>query len=176
MYSSIDLKSYLELSKDKEEHALTLHNKSIVIDASIVAFIHYVGADIWIDDVLKGGLTATNATVCMGRIFSEALAELGEYHSWVEKKKDKALVAFNASDIEKAKKEIINDYQEQMEKLNDQVIRTRTHFLNLIKKKTVSHLLRTGECEFEALELLEKINSFSINCHKCGSTLKCTKC
>ncbi len=64
------MKSYLGLSKDEEEHALALHQKSIVIDASIVAFIEYVGEDIWIDDVLKGGLTASNATVCMGRSFN----------------------------------------------------------------------------------------------------------
>jgi len=99
------LKSYLDLGKDEEEHALALHGESVVIDASIVAFIHYVGEDIWIGDVLKGGLTATNATVCMGRVFSEALAELGGYHAWVEKKKNKALIAYKASDIEKAKKE-----------------------------------------------------------------------
>jgi membrane dipeptidase len=63
-----------------------------------------VGEDIWIDDVLKGGLTASNATVCMGRIFNEALTELGGYHDWAEKNK-KALIAMKASDIEKAKKE-----------------------------------------------------------------------
>ena len=73
-------------------------------------------------------------------------------------------------------KEIVRDYQKQMQKLNDQVLRTRTHFLNLIKKQTINHLIRTGECEFDALILLEKINNFSINCHKCGSDLKCTSC
>ena len=74
------------------------------------------------------------------------------------------------------KKEIIKDYRKQMQKLNDEVIRTRVHFLNQIKKQTVSHLIKTGECEFEALQLLEKINDFSITCHKCGSTIKCTNC
>ncbi len=98
-------RSYIELSKDERDHALALHRESVVIDASIVAFIHYVGEDIWIDDVLKGGLTATNATVCMGRAFNEALTELGGYHEWAEKKKEKALIAFKASDIEKAKKQ-----------------------------------------------------------------------
>ena len=98
-------RSYIELSNDERDHALALHRESVVIDASIVAFINYVGEDIWIDDVLKGGLTATNATVCMGRAFNDALTELGEYHEWAEKKKEKALIAFKASDIEKAKKE-----------------------------------------------------------------------
>ncbi len=94
----------MDLSKDEEEHALTIHRESIVIDASLVPFIEYVGEDIWIDDVLKGGLTASNATVCMGRIFNEALTELGEYHNWAEKN-EKALIAMKASDIEIAKKE-----------------------------------------------------------------------
>ena len=63
-----------------------------------------------------------------------------------------------------------------MQKLNDEVIRTRTGFLNRIKKQTINNLIKNGQCEFEALILLEKLNDFSINCHKCGSTLKCTSC
>ena len=105
MISSIELKSYLELNKDEAEHALALHSESIVIDASIVAFIDYVGEDIWLDDVFRGGVTATNATVCMQRTLSEALHELSEYHSWAEKKADKALIVRKASDIDRAKKE-----------------------------------------------------------------------
>lgn len=99
------MRSYLDLSGDEEAHALALHRESIVIDASIVPFIHYVGEDIWIDDVLKGGVTAANATVCMQRTLGEALRELAQYHAWAEKKKDKALIVQKASDIEKAKKE-----------------------------------------------------------------------
>ena len=76
----------------------------------------------------------------------------------------------------KKKKEIITDYQKQMQKLDDAVMRSRAHFSNRIKKQTVSHLVRIGECEFEALQLLEKLNDLSIKCHKCGSTLKCTSC
>jgi len=101
----IELRSYLELSKDEEEHALALHRASIVIDASIVPFIHYVGEDIWIDDVLRGGVTATNATVCMQRTLSEAMRELSEYHDWIEKHGEKALLVRKASDIERAKRE-----------------------------------------------------------------------
>ena len=74
------------------------------------------------------------------------------------------------------KKEIIRAYQQQMQKLNDQVLRTRAHFLDQIKKQTVNQLIRTGEGEFDALKLLNKINNFSINCHKCGSNLKCNCC
>jgi membrane dipeptidase len=84
------MKSYLDLSGDEEEHALALHRESVVIDASLVAFIDYVGEDIWVDDVLKGGLTASNATVCMGRSFNGA---------------EKALIVMKATDIEKAKEE-----------------------------------------------------------------------
>lgn len=98
-------RSYLDLNKDEVEHALALHKESIVIDASIVPFIHYVGEDIWLDDCLKGGVTATNGTVCMQHNFSEAVRELSEYQVWEEKKTDKALIVRKASDIEWAKKE-----------------------------------------------------------------------
>ncbi len=84
---------------------MALHRESVVIDASIVAFIDYVGEDIWLDDVLKGGVTATNATVCMGRTFNGALRELAGYHDWAEKKGDNALIVHKASDIERAKRE-----------------------------------------------------------------------
>jgi hypothetical protein len=66
-------------------------------------------------------------------------------------------------------KEIINDYKRRMEKLLETAIRTRTHFSKKIKKETMGHLTRIGVDEFEALELLEKINDFSITCEKCGS-------
>jgi membrane dipeptidase len=99
------LRSYLDLSRDEEEHAYALHRESVVVDASIVPFIDYVGEDIWIDDVLNGGVTASNATVCMQRSFSEALRELSEYHEWVENKKGKTLIVQKASDIDKAKEE-----------------------------------------------------------------------
>jgi len=105
LISSVKLRSYIELSRDEEEHALALHRESIIIDASIVPFIHYVGEDIWIDDVLKGGVTATNATVCMQRTLSEAMRELSEYHDWIENHEEKALLVLKASDIEKAKRE-----------------------------------------------------------------------
>ena len=99
------MSSYLDLSKDEEAHAFDLHRGSIVIDASIVPFIHYVGEDIWIDDVLKGGVTAANATVCMRRTLSEAVRELAEYHEWIGRHEEKALLVLKASDIEKAKSE-----------------------------------------------------------------------
>ena len=63
-----------------------------------------------------------------------------------------------------------------MQKLNDEVLRKRALSLNLIKKLTVSRLIRTGESQFEAIQQLEKLNDFYFNCHKCGSTLKCTSC
>jgi len=75
-----------------------------VIDSSIVPFIDYVGEDIWLEDVLRGEVTATNATVCMQRTLSEALRELSEYNAWAEKKADRALIVRKASDIERAKR------------------------------------------------------------------------
>lgn len=96
------MSSYLELSKDEVEHALALHKESIVIDSSNVPFIDYVGEDMWINDVLKGGVTASNATVCMQRTLSEALNELSEYYAWSEKSQ-KAIIIKKAIDIERAK-------------------------------------------------------------------------
>ena len=66
-------------------------------------------------------------------------------------------------------KEIINDYKERMQKLLDAAMRTRTHFSKKIKKETVDQLVKMGVTEFEALELLEKLNDFSMRCTKCGS-------
>jgi len=74
------------------------------------------------------------------------------------------------------KKEIITDYRKQLQELDDSAFRSRIHFLNQIKKETVSKLIRLGEGEFEALDLLEKLNNSWIKCHKCGSTLTCISC
>ncbi len=96
--------SYLDLSKDEKEHALALHRESIVIDSSIVGVIHYVSENMWLKDVMKGGITATNLTVGMQRRFSEALQEIIKYNNWA-KKEEKVISVRKASDIEKAKKE-----------------------------------------------------------------------
>ncbi|MBN2335484.1 membrane dipeptidase [Candidatus Bathyarchaeota archaeon] len=98
-------RSYLELSNDEKSHAQALHKESIVIDSSIVTFLDYVAEDMWIDDVQKGGLTASNATVCMQRSFAEALKEMIEHTEWAQRKSDRALIVKKAADIEKAKRE-----------------------------------------------------------------------
>ena len=56
-----------------------------------------------------------------------------------------------------------------MQKLIHASMRTRTHFSKKIKKETVGHLVRMGIDEFEALELLEKLNDYSLKCNKCGT-------
>ena len=66
-------------------------------------------------------------------------------------------------------KEIITDYKKKMQELLNAAMRTRTHLSKKIKKETVGHLVRMGVSEFEALELLEKLNDFSLKCGKCGS-------
>ncbi len=96
-------RSYLSLTKDELAHAEALHRESIVIDSSIVAIIDYVAENMWLEDVLKGGLTASNLTVCMQRSFSEALSQIIEHNHWAEKNKDRVLVVKKASDIERAK-------------------------------------------------------------------------
>ncbi len=98
-------RSYLDLSKDEKAHALALHKESIVIDSSIVSVIEYVTEDMWLNDVIKGGLTASNLTVGMQRRFTEAIQEIIEHNHWAEKNKDRVLLVKKASDIEKAKKE-----------------------------------------------------------------------
>jgi len=105
MKTPMNQRSYLDLKPDEVEHAKFKHKESIIIDASIVPFINYVGEDIWLEDVLNGGVTASNATVCMQKNISEALRELLQYHNWAKKKNDKALIVFKAEDIEKAKRE-----------------------------------------------------------------------
>jgi len=102
----IDLtRSFKDLNKDEVDHALALHRESIVIDASLVGYIDYVGEDIWVDDLLRGGVTASNATVGMQHSLTEALNEMTTYHRWAEKTKEKALIVRSASDIAKAKEE-----------------------------------------------------------------------
>src|SRR4030043_735775 len=98
-------RSYLDLTKDERELALALHKESIVIDSSVVAVIDYVAENMWLDDVLKGGLTATNLTVCMQRSFTEALKEVMEHNHWAERNGDRVIVVRKAADIERAKKE-----------------------------------------------------------------------
>lgn len=98
-------RSYLDLSKNEADHAIALHKESIVIDSSVVAVIDYVAENMWLNDVMKGGLTATNLTVCMQRNFTSALKQLIEYNHWVERNEEQVLLIRKASDIERAKRE-----------------------------------------------------------------------
>jgi membrane dipeptidase len=99
------MKSFKEITKDEKSHALALHKEAIVVDASLVAFTDYVAEDIWVDDMLAGGITASNTTVAMQHNLGDALRELKGYHNWAKRTEDKALIAKAASDIMKAKKE-----------------------------------------------------------------------
>jgi membrane dipeptidase len=98
-------RSYLDLTRDERDHAQALHDESIVIDSSIVAVIDYVAENMWLDDVQRGGVTATNLTVCMQRSFTEALKELIEHNRWAERNSDRATVVTKAADIPRAKKQ-----------------------------------------------------------------------
>ncbi|MBN1682263.1 membrane dipeptidase [Candidatus Bathyarchaeota archaeon] len=95
----------MSLNKEELDHAITLHNESIVIDSSVVAVIDYIAENMWLDDVLKGGLTATNITVCMQKNFNDALKQLINYTHWVEKFKDQVLIIKKSEDIINAKKQ-----------------------------------------------------------------------
>jgi len=99
------MRSFKDITKDEESHALALHKEAIVIDASLVGYTDYVGEDLWVDDLLGGGITASNVTVCMGTQLGEALRELKTYHSWAKRSDDKALIATSTADIMRAKRE-----------------------------------------------------------------------
>ena len=98
-------RSYLSLTKDELAHADALHRESIVIDASIVAFIDNVGEDLMLEDMASGGVTAGNATVCMQRTMGEAMREVSDVHEWAKRKKEKTFIARTGADIERAKRE-----------------------------------------------------------------------
>ncbi|MFA9496031.1 MAG: hypothetical protein ACERKS_08945 [Candidatus Bathyarchaeota archaeon] len=68
----IDMRSFKDITADEEAHALALHKEAVVIDASLVGYTDYVGEDLWVDDLLGGGITASNATVCMGTQLGQA--------------------------------------------------------------------------------------------------------
>ncbi len=99
------MRSFKDLTPDEETHALALHKEAIVIDASLVGYTDYLGEDLWVDDLIAGGITASNATVCMGTHLGEALREIKTYHNWAKQSSDKALIATSAADIKKAKDE-----------------------------------------------------------------------
>ena len=99
------MRSFKDITADEEAHALALHKEAVVIDASLVGYTDYVGEDLWVDDLLGGGITASNATVCMGTQLGEALRELKGYHSLAKRSEDKSLIATSAADIMRAKKE-----------------------------------------------------------------------
>jgi len=80
------MRSFKDITADEEAHALALHKEAVVIDASLVGYTDYVGEDLWVDDLLGGGITASNATVCMGTQLGEALRELKGYHSWAKRR------------------------------------------------------------------------------------------
>ncbi len=104
--NSIELpRSYLDLTEDERDHAKALHSESVVIDSSIVAVIDYVAENMWLDDVHRGGVTATNLTVCMQRSFNDALKELIEHTRWAQRNSDRVTVVTEAADILQAKKE-----------------------------------------------------------------------
>jgi membrane dipeptidase len=98
-------RSFKDITKDEAAHAMALHKEAIVVDASLVAFTDYVAEDIWVDDMLAGGITASNATVAMQHNLGEALREMKTYHNWAKSTEGKALIAMSAADIMKAKKE-----------------------------------------------------------------------
>jgi membrane dipeptidase len=97
------ISEWKNLSKDQVEHAYEIHNKAIVIDTSIVPKL---SDDSYFERAKKGGVTACNATMLMPwDDFRRSIERIAKYYMWMEKYKDKGLLALSAEDIENAKKE-----------------------------------------------------------------------
>jgi len=95
-------RSYLSLTKDELAHADALHRESIVIDASIVAFIDNVGEDLMLEDMARGASPrGTPPSACR----EPSAREVADVHEEVERKKEKTLIARTGADIEQAKRE-----------------------------------------------------------------------
>jgi membrane dipeptidase len=96
------MKRYDELSEDEEEHALSIHNKSIVVDCCAVIRMD----DDYFDRLKEGGITCQNHTFTpVNSNLSEAVKDLGTAHRWIKSHDKQGLIAYNVEDILKAKKE-----------------------------------------------------------------------
>lgn len=82
---------------------MEIHRKAIVIDTSIVPKVR---DDSHFERAKKGGLTASNATVTRSwDDFRRGIERIAQYYMWLDKYKDKGLLATTTRDIERAKKE-----------------------------------------------------------------------
>jgi len=90
-----------DLTKDQEEHAIDLFNKSLVIDG-LNASIMYKG---YFEKLRQGGVTAINYTIAMNQDISETMKRFCTLYRYFESCKDLIMLATKTDDVIKAKKE-----------------------------------------------------------------------
>ena len=95
----------LVMNKEDEERALSLHKKSIFIDA-LEVFFPFADDTSYFDKLIAAGVTAVNATVTTTYATPlQALSSLKQWQEVFEKHSDKLIPVTTAQDIERAKRE-----------------------------------------------------------------------
>jgi len=93
------------MNRENEERALSLHKKSIFIDALEVLF-PFTGDISYLDELIATGVTAINATVMPPYDTPlQALSRLKQWYEAFEKHSDKLIQVTTTRDIERAKRE-----------------------------------------------------------------------
>jgi len=93
------------MNKEDEERALSLHKKSIFIDALEVLF-PFTGDTGYLDELIAAGVTTINATVMPPYDTPlQALSRLKQWYEAFEEHSDKLIQVTTAQDIERAKRE-----------------------------------------------------------------------
>ena len=96
------MKRYNELSDDEEDHAISIHNRSIVVDCCAVIRMD----DGYFKRLREGGITCQSHTFTPASAnLSEAIKDLGKVHRWIKSQKKQGSIALNVEDIHKAKKD-----------------------------------------------------------------------
>jgi membrane dipeptidase len=91
---------FFHLTKDQEEHARTVYEKSIVIDCSNVAKLDSA----YFRRRINVGITAENITVPRpGDHFAESVYSLLEHRDWVRRNSETGMLILSKNDITRAK-------------------------------------------------------------------------
>ena len=93
------------MKREDEERALSLHKKSIFIDA-LEVFVPFTGDTSYLDKLMAAGVTTINATVMPPYDTPlQALSRLKQWYEAFEEHSDKLIQVTTAQDIERAKRE-----------------------------------------------------------------------
>jgi membrane dipeptidase len=170
----------LNLSKSEEERAVTLHNKSIFINALddsplINGYVSYM-TKIFMDKLKREGVTAIQETICdMEWGVHRTIKAMGEWNEMIKQAADRMLLAKTADDIRRAKHEgkVATIYGFQHAPIeNDLNLLTTYHQLGLrVMQITYSERNQIGDGCFEKKdcglssfgeEVVEKMNELGI--------------